>query len=449
MHGAFRWFTTLAATGLLAGLVLAVLGVPYGRWNYAAFAELYHGPENTDGTVHVALDCDVSNEGTQSACTRLGGDFDLAVTVGNSTGAALYIGYFNFRVTHDRQDIYDPKTGVGGSLDSNPDFNNEAAPTGWLCTPPPPNKDENVNPLIAVSFLSCYDQVPTVNSILLPSQVAHETLATIHYDDVAQFTSGAVSFTLSDVAIFDETAVELMSCNPVATVAGPCFGASVGYVGEAHDTDGDGYPNSSDNCPTHYNPDQSNFYDGNLISNAPIYAVNDVTRANSDSIGDACDPDAENDGLFGQFSEPLGAPCIPLASSDPYDFDTDDDRVFDGAECLLGTDPTNPNSKPAPSACGSTADVDLDGLNERLERCHYNTDPNTPDTDGDGVKDGCEASSLNTDTVVNSGDQGLLAAEMLRAAPQSEKLVNFDITKDGIINSGDQGVQASRFGKCP
>ena len=49
---------------------------------------------------------------------------------------------------------------------------------------------------------------------------------------------------------------------------------------------------------------------------------------------------------------------------------------------------------------------------------------------------------------MNSIDQGLLAAEILRVAPPV-KLVNFDINKDGVHNSLDQGMQAGRFGKCP
>jgi hypothetical protein len=87
-------------------------------------------------------------------------------------------------------------------------------------------------------------------------------------------------------------------------------------------------------------------------------------------------------------------------------------------------------------------------LADRIEVCFYNTNPANANTDGDGCSDGREVSSLNMDTIVNSGDQGLLAAELVRTPPPA-KLTNFDINKDGIINSGDQGTMASRLGACP
>ena len=58
--------------------------------------------------------------------------------------------------------------------------------------------------------------------------------------------------------------------------------------------------------------------------------------------------------------------------------------------------------------------------------------------------------TINGDTVVNGGDQGLVAAEILRAVPLASKLANFDFNKDGVINGGDQAFQASMVlpGKC-
>ena len=54
-----------------------------------------------------------------------------------------------------------------------------------------------------------------------------------------------------------------------------------------------------DNCPQYFNADQLNS-DGNFVDNSPPYstAVDDKTWAMSDEIGDACDNDQDNDGLF-------------------------------------------------------------------------------------------------------------------------------------------------------
>jgi len=101
------------------------------------------------------------------------------------------------------------------------------------------------------------------------------------------------------------------------------------------DKDGDKVADGEDNCPAIANPDQSN-YDG-------------------DKQGDACDADADGDGLTNVEEAKMGA--------DPLDRDTDDDGVPDGKEAL----PAN--------------DVDGDGK----------VNVQDPDSDGDGLFDGLEA----------------------------------------------------------
>jgi hypothetical protein len=249
------------------------------------------------------------------------------------------------------------------------------------------------------------------------------------------------------------------------------------------DIDGDGFLNplppghpgpantdvKYDNCPTTYNPDQTNT-DGNFISLNGIYVFNDLTRGRSDHEGDACDVDDDNDWL----SDIVEAqnPVCPSASgpTNPLLADTDGDLVIDASECNLGTDPLDPASKPAIPPLADDADHDTlsdafevsigtnpnsgdtdgDGLRDNLEYKHYATRLLVADTDGDGVRDGCEAADLNGDGVVNSGDQGALNAELVRMPPPP-KLVDFDLNKDGVLNSGDQGMQSSFAvpGKCP
>ena len=108
-----------------------------------------------------------------------------------------------------------------------------------------------------------------------------------------------------------------------------------------------------DNCGAVYNPSQAN-HDANFIDNSPPYvpAVDDKTLAVSDGAGDACDLDADNDGML-DATESTGPPCdSATAATDPMKLDSDGDRVTDGAECALGSDPANAASKPAAPAPG-------------------------------------------------------------------------------------------------
>jgi hypothetical protein len=92
------------------------------------------------------------------------------------------------------------------------------------------------------------------------------------------------------------------------------------------DTDGDGVPDSSDNCPNDSNPDQADF--------------------DTDGIGDVCD-------------------------------DSDLDGLTDAQELLMGTNPNIP-------------DTDGDGVNDNVDNCPLTYNPGQEDSDGDGTGDFCD-----------------------------------------------------------
>jgi lysophospholipase L1-like esterase len=239
------------------------------------------------------------------------------------------------------------------------------------------------------------------------------------------------------------------------------------YEPLAHDGDGDGVVDQVDNCPTVANPGQEN-HDANFVDlKAYGKMYNDVTWPNSDNLGDACDSDADNDGLPNAIETAFPIPWCPSATgpTDPLLRDTDGDGVLDAAECALGTDPVNANSKPPLFPAG---DSDHDGLSDSFE-LQIGTDPYKPDTDGDGVLDGAEyknyntnplmknsdgdlcsdgkeVASVNADTKVNSTDLQLLMTSF--TSLNVRYILDFDLNKDGKVNSTDLLIGAHLYGYC-
>ncbi len=93
-----------------------------------------------------------------------------------------------------------------------------------------------------------------------------------------------------------------------------------GSGGGSNDADGDGVPDSSDNCVNVANANQAN---------------ND-----GDALGDVCDPDDDNDGLTDL--EETGT-----YGTDPFLADTDGDGLDDFVEVQAGTDPLDPGDPPS------------------------------------------------------------------------------------------------------
>lgn len=440
-----RLWSLLAVAGLLLGAGASIVGLPFGRMDYHAFAELYHGSTDTTGYVHIAVDCDPASPGTQSDCTFAGFTqvVNVDITIANSTGSPVTLRAGNLKLTTD-QTLLQPFPNFNVGAQGNPDVNDAVLGSG-SCSAPPPNPDIDGSPAVATSFLSCFEMLPATT---LPADASHVPFATVHYADIAPGASTA-TLSLSDVALFDDAFVEIASCDPINSIAGLCFGATIHFAGAGGCVGGGG--NS----------------DRNFISNLPVYAVNDLTRANSDETDDCFDTDRDNDGIsnFVEFDSLGTPPCASAsAATSQIEADSDGDRFLDGAECLLGSDPANAASTPpaivAPDGDSDGVpdildpnDVDMDsdddGLTDGIEFRHYNTNMTMTNTDGDTCGDAKETASFNTDNAVNAGDQLLLVLEIMRPVAPSLKLRNFDINKDGAVNSGDQLLLLLFFGTCP
>ena len=233
-----------------------------------------------------------------------------------------------------------------------------------------------------------------------------------------------------------------------------------------NDRDCDGVPDNVDNCPNVYNPDQLNT-DASPIYLGPVIFGYDYTVPNSDIVGDACDPDIDNDYMLNTgTNQTLGTPGEDAGcgsgATNALKMDTDGDTVVDGYECLVGSDPNNLLSKPS----FNLTDSDRDGLPDSIEAL-FGSDPYNKDADGDGISDGIEVKGWATspilqDTNYNScsdnieiadvnGDYKVNNVDLLivaRAlAHQIAYNADFDINKDQLINNTDLMLVAQQLTK--
>jgi len=327
---------------------------------------------------------------------------------------------------------------IGFGLDANPDF--VAQGTGWDCSLggnlyPYCDVNNNRTPPVTTStaFLLCI----TMHD---PGTIsAPEPIAIITWTVAAE---GTDSLTFGTASLSDFDFQPIVTC-PSANCHGATVTKALCHFGDA-DADCDGVLDTVDNCPLFSNPDQVNS-DGGGRPNGSRIPGEWASNPAQDKLGDACDPDDDNDRL--PDTQEFDDHC-------PYRLvaDSDGDIVLDGFEVANGYDPCNAASKPQ---WEGGPDSDGDGLLDGWERSGYNTCAFAgdaypgydacvapQDSDEDGCADTLEALDLNGDRRVNSADIGLLnkrfAGKILGDDPVSEKV--FDLNKDGSLNSADTGL---------
>jgi hypothetical protein len=150
----------------------------------------------------------------------------------------------------------------------------------------------------------------------------------------------------------------------------------------AADTDADGVPDASDDCPLIFNPSQidpDNDGLGDICDNCPIAANPDQVDRDSDRVGDLCDhPDLDGDGVPNQRDD-----CPTVAN--PTQRDRDGDGI--GDECD-----------------DDRKDTDNDGVVDSLDNCPLAANPGQQDVDGDKIGDACDPEDFDGDGVLNSLD---------------------------------------------
>ncbi|MDP9238560.1 MAG: S8 family serine peptidase [Chloroflexota bacterium] len=217
------------------------------------------------------------------------------------------------------------------------------------------------------------------------------------------------------------------------------------------DADLDGICDALDNCPNVPNADQANF-DAAGIGNGPGIPGDDTTVANSDTLGDACDPDIDNDGLLngsdpdpggdntaddnGDGNTAVGCYGGTDAADDGPSWDTNCNGILDGQE-----------SNPICLAADTGADTDGDGLHDRWEVCTWGTDPNVVDSNGDGIGDCKQVMDMNGNGLVTNADALFIKRAVFGIIGKDR---DFDINGNGLITNADALIiQRAVFGVTP
>jgi len=173
------------------------------------------------GGFYLTIDCDPAISGLQSACSPAASVVSLDVSVTNIDSPDVKISAFAFELVGEDQGSFDPLPASPDPLESNPNFN-ELLGGSPLCSPPPPMTDLDPDPSVSVSFIVCF--WPASDG---PPLRTGETLrlATVTYGIATNAQPGA--FYLRNAAIYDDTATDIISCNPALRNAGPCIDASL------------------------------------------------------------------------------------------------------------------------------------------------------------------------------------------------------------------------------
>jgi hypothetical protein len=212
--------------------------------------------------------------------------------------------------------------------------------------------------------------------------------------------------------------------------------AIFGNMPAAIDADGDAVSNAADNCVNTSNQDQLNA-DGAWRPNGPLVPGDDITWPMSDTSGNACDTDDDNDGLS-DGDEASGALCATRVTNSAL-VDTDGDRLTDGWECLIADPPSDPTDPASKNLGPPASDADGDHVPDSWERRGYGASASSTDSDGDGCADVVEMASVDGINAVGDPDRLAVARRALGIwAPHPAQDYVLDINKDGAVTDPDR-----------
>ncbi|KAJ8926078.1 hypothetical protein NQ315_009934 [Exocentrus adspersus] len=170
------------------------------------------------------------------------------------------------------------------------------------------------------------------------------------------------------------------------------------------DADDDGIADG-DNCPLKPNPGQEDSEReggdtvGDVCDNCPYVKNPDQNDIDGDGKGDACDDDMDNDGILNEYDN-----CQKKANRNQEDSDGDGiGDACDNCPKMFNPRQEDANENLVGDVCDSPIDTDKDGHADIYDNCRLIPNPDQHDIDGDGKGDVCDE-DMDGDGILNRID---------------------------------------------